>query len=81
MAVSKSQVKPVAHFSTSTQGPGRVAARQEIPVPPQHRVRLDQQPEPAEHVPGELVQQGGQEHPVDEGRTAAGSYPAAAPAP
>ena len=48
-------------------GPGRVAARQEIAVPAQHRVRLDQQPEPAEHVPGEPMQQGGQERPVDEG--------------
>jgi hypothetical protein len=45
-------------------GPGRVAARQEIPVPAQHRVRPDQQPEPAKHVPREPVQQGGQERPV-----------------
>jgi hypothetical protein len=44
-----------------------VAARQEIPMPPQHRIRLGQQPEPAEHVPGEPVQQSGQERPVDEG--------------
>jgi hypothetical protein len=36
-------------------------------VPAQHRVRLDQQPEPAEHVPGKPVQQGGQERPVGGG--------------
>jgi len=41
-----------------------VAACQQVAVPAQHRVRLDQQPEPAEHVTGEPVQQGGQEHPV-----------------
>jgi len=44
-----------------------VAACQEIPVPAQHRVRLDQQPEPAGHVPGKPVQQGGQERPVGGG--------------
>jgi len=41
-----------------------VAARQHVPVPAQHRVRPDQQPEPAEHIAREPVQQGGQEYPV-----------------
>jgi hypothetical protein len=41
-----------------------VAARQQVPVPAQHRLRPDQQPEPSEHVPREPVQQGGQERPV-----------------
>ena len=45
-------------------GPSRVAARQQVPVPAQHRLRPDQQPEPAKHVPREPVQQGGQERPV-----------------
>ena len=36
-------------------------------MPAQYRVRPDQQPEPAEHVPREPVQQGGHERPVDEG--------------
>jgi hypothetical protein len=45
-------------------GPGRVAARQEIPVPAQHRVGPHQQPEPAKNVAWEPVQQGGQERPV-----------------
>jgi hypothetical protein len=44
-----------------------VAACQEIPVPAQQRVRLDQRLEPAEHVPGKPVQQGGQERPVGGG--------------
>ena len=48
-------------------GPGRVAARQQVPVPAQHRLWPDQQPEPAEHVPWEPVQQGGQERPVGRG--------------
>ena len=48
-------------------GSGRVAARQEVPVPAQHRVRPHQQPEPAEHVAWEPVQQGGQERPVGGG--------------
>jgi hypothetical protein len=39
-------------------------AGQEIALPAQHRVRPDQQPEPAEHVAWEPVQQGGQERPV-----------------
>ena len=46
-------------------GPGRVAARQQVPVPAQYRLGPYQQPEPAEHVPGEPVQQCGQERPVD----------------
>jgi hypothetical protein len=41
-----------------------VAARYQIPVPAQHCVRPDQQPEPAQHVRREAVQQGGQERPV-----------------
>jgi len=45
-------------------GPGSVPPRQQVPVPSQHRVRPDQQPEPAEHVAREPVQQGGKEHPV-----------------
>jgi hypothetical protein len=44
-----------------------VAARQQVPVPAQHRVRPAQQPEPAEHVAWESVQQGGQERPVGGG--------------
>jgi hypothetical protein len=44
-----------------------VAAGQQVPVPAQHRVRLDRQPEPAEHVAWEAVQQGGQERPVGGG--------------
>jgi hypothetical protein len=50
--------------------PGRdltVPARQQIPVPAQHRVRPDQQPEPAKHIAREPVQQGGQERPVGGG--------------
>jgi hypothetical protein len=38
--------------------------RQEVPVPAQHCVRPEQQPEPAKHVPREPVKQGGQERPV-----------------
>ena len=45
-------------------GPGRVAARQQVPVPAQYRLRTYQQPEPAKHVPWEPVQQGGQERLV-----------------
>jgi len=48
---------------------GRVAARQQVPVPAQHRVRPDQEPEPAEHLPREAVQQGGQERPVGGGES------------
>ena len=45
--------------------PGRdLAACQQVPVPAQHCLGPDQQPEPAEHVPREAVQQGGQERPV-----------------
>ena len=44
--------------------PCRVPARQQIPVPAQHRLGPDQQPEPAQHVAWEPVQQGGQERPV-----------------
>ena len=48
-------------------GPGRVAARQQVPVPAQHCVGPDQQPEPSEHAAREPVQQGGQERPVSKG--------------
>ena len=48
-------------------GSGRVMAGQEIALPAQHRVRPHQQPEPAEHVAWEPVQQGGQERPVGGG--------------
>ena len=41
-----------------------MAARQQVPMPAQHRLRPDQQLEPAKHVPWEPVQQGGQERPV-----------------
>jgi len=44
-------------------GSGRVAAGYEVPVPARHRVRPDQQPEPAQHTPRQPVQQGGQECP------------------
>jgi hypothetical protein len=49
---------------TAGGGSGGVATRQQVPVPAQRRLGLDQQPEPAGHVPGEPVQQGGQERPV-----------------
>jgi transcriptional regulator with XRE-family HTH domain len=66
-------------------GDGRVAACQQVPVPAQHCLGPGQQPEPAEHVPREAVQQGGQERPVagQEARpvSTAGSCPAAVPAP
>ena len=45
-------------------GPGRVATRQQVPVPAQHRLGPHQQPEPAKHIPWEPVQQGGQKRPV-----------------
>ena len=51
----------------SRPGPGRMAASQQVAVPAQHRVRPHQQPEPAEHVAWEPVQQGGQERPVGGG--------------
>jgi hypothetical protein len=38
-----------------------VVARQQVPVPAQHRLGAHQQPEPAKHIPWEPVQQGGQE--------------------
>jgi len=41
-----------------------VPTRQDVAVPAQHRVRPHKQPEPAEHVPWEPVQQGGQERSV-----------------
>ena len=44
-----------------------MAAGQQVPVPAQHRLRPDQQPEPAEQVAREAVQQGGQERPVAQG--------------
>jgi len=48
-------------------GSGRVAARQQVPVPAQDRFRPGQQSDPAEHVVREAVQQGGQECPVGGG--------------
>jgi hypothetical protein len=39
-------------------------ARHHVPVPAQYRGRPDQQPELAEHVAWEPVQQGGHERPV-----------------
>ena len=60
---------------------GRVAARQQVPVPAQHRVRPDQQPEPAEHVAWEPVQQGGQEGPVGGGEPRPVRAVAAVPGP
>jgi hypothetical protein len=44
-----------------------VAAAQQVPVPTQHRVRPDQQSEPAEQVAREAVQQGGKERPIARG--------------
>ena len=44
-----------------------MAAGQQVAMPAQHRVRLHQQPEPAEHVPREAVQQGGQERAAASG--------------
>jgi hypothetical protein len=45
-------------------GTCRVAARQQVPVPAQHRLGPHQQLESAKHIPWEPVQQGGQERPV-----------------
>ena len=45
-------------------GSGRVGARQQVLVPARHRLGPRQQPEPAEHIPREPVQHGGQERPV-----------------
>jgi len=45
-------------------GSGRVAARQDVPMPAQHCLGSDQQAEPSEHVPREPAQQDGQERPV-----------------
>jgi len=42
-------------------------AGEEIALPAQYRVRPHQQPEPAEKVSREAVQQGSQEHPVGGG--------------
>ena len=42
-------------------------ARQQVPVPAQHCLGPDQQPEPSEHVAREPVQQCGQERPVGGG--------------
>jgi hypothetical protein len=42
-------------------------ARQDVPVPAQHCLGSDQQPEPSEHVPWEAGQQGGQERPIGGG--------------
>jgi hypothetical protein len=39
-------------------------ARHQVPVPAPYSGRLDQQPEPAEHVAWEPVQQGGHERLV-----------------
>src|ERR1035437_4646643 len=36
-------------------GSGRVAARQQVPVPAQHCLGPDQHPEPAEHIPRAAV--------------------------
>jgi hypothetical protein len=41
-----------------------VAAGQQVPVPSQHGVGADQQPDAAEQAAGEPVQQGGQERAV-----------------
>jgi hypothetical protein len=48
-------------------GPGRMTARQQVPMPAQHRLRPHQQPEPAKNVPWEPVQRGSQERPVARG--------------
>jgi hypothetical protein len=49
-----------------------VAARQQIPVPSQHRIGAHQQPDPAEQATGEPVQQGGQERPITRGESRPG---------
>ena len=41
-----------------------MAAGQQVPVPAQNRVRPHQQPEPAQHIPRQPVQEGGPERPV-----------------
>jgi hypothetical protein len=46
-----------------------MAAGQQVAVPAQYRVRLHQQPEPAEHVPREAVHHGGQERSVASGES------------
>jgi hypothetical protein len=48
-------------------GSGGVAAGQEVPVPAQYRVRAHQEPELAECVAWEAVQECGQECPVGGG--------------
>ena len=49
------------------RGSGRVAARQQVPVPAQYRLGPHQQLEPSEHIPREPVQQCGQERPIGQG--------------
>jgi hypothetical protein len=44
-----------------------VTAGQQVPVPSQHRIGADQQPDPAEQAVGEPVQESGQECPVTGG--------------
>jgi hypothetical protein len=62
-------------------GSGRVVARQEVPLPAQYRVRLDQQPELAEYVAWGAGAAGRPGTPGRPGRTAAGSCPVAIAAP
>jgi len=57
----------------SGPGPGRVTAGQQVPVPAQHCVWPYQQPEPAEHMPWEPVQECGQERPVGRGELRPGT--------
>jgi hypothetical protein len=41
--------------------------RGQVPVPAQNRLRTHQQRDPAQHIPRQPVQQGGQERPVAPG--------------
>jgi hypothetical protein len=44
-----------------------VPAGEQVSMPAQHGLRPDQQPNPAPHLAGEPVQQGGEQHPVGPG--------------
>lgn len=54
-------------------GPGRMPTAQQVRVPAQHRLRLHQQPEPAQYIPRQPVQQGGQERAVATGEPRPGN--------
>jgi hypothetical protein len=41
-----------------------VPAGEQVPVPAEHGLRADQQPDAVQHVAGKAVQQGGEEGPI-----------------